>query len=134
MRSASLVANIDGLIGLGEQYGDVRVWTFTAPDGTDAGALRDMVTKGRDHARREIPSVVLGAAVADGKVSLVAATNEAGRAAGQSANAVLKAALPAVGGRGGGKDDMAQGGGADVSGVAAALAAATAAVRASVGA
>jgi len=128
-RSASLVANIDGIIGEGEDYGDVRMWTFVAPDGTDAQGLRELVTRGRDKARREVASVVLGASVADGKVSLVAATNEAGRAAGQSANRVLQAALAVVGGRGGGKDDMAQGGGTDVAAVAAALDAARAAVR-----
>jgi alanyl-tRNA synthetase len=134
MRSASLVANIDGLIGVAHEVGDVRMWTFVAPEGTDAAGLRELVTKGRDTARREIPSVVVGAAVADGKVSLVAATNEAGRGAGQSANRVLQAALAVVGGRGGGKDDMAQGGGTDTSGVDAAFEAATAEVRRSGGA
>ena len=134
MRSASLVANIDGLIGVAHEVGDVRMWTFVAPEGTDAGGLRELVTKGRDTARREIPSVVVGAAVADGKVSLVAATNEAGRAAGQSANRVLQAALSAVGGRGGGKDDMAQGGGTDTAAVDSAFEAATAEVRRSSGA
>jgi alanyl-tRNA synthetase len=129
MRSAALVANIDGLIGEAQDYGDVRMWTFVAPDGTDAGGLRELVTKGRDKARREIPSVLVGAAVSDGKVALVAATNEAGRAAGQSANRVLQAALSVVGGRGGGKDDLAQGGGADVAAIEAALEAARAAVR-----
>jgi alanyl-tRNA synthetase len=129
MRSASLVANIDGVIGLAHEYGDIRMWTFTAPEGTDAAGLRELVTMGRDKARHEIPSVVLGAAVLDGKVSLVAATNDAGRVAGQSANRVLQAALAAVGGRGGGKDDMAQGGGTDVTQVEQALAAAQAVVR-----
>ncbi len=129
MRSASLLADIDGVIGLAHEYGDVRMWTFTAPEGTDAAALRELVRTGRDKARHEIPSVVLGAAVLDGKVSLVAATNDAGRAAGQSANRVLQAALAVVGGRGGGKDDMAQGGGTDVTQVEQALAAAHAVVR-----
>jgi alanyl-tRNA synthetase len=129
MRSAALVANIDGIIGEAQDYGDVRMWTFIAPDGTDAGGLRELVTKGREKARREIPSVLVGAAVSDGKVALVAATNEAGRAAGQSANRVLQAALAVVGGRGGGKDDLAQGGGTDVAAVESALEAARAAVR-----
>ncbi|MDA8435598.1 MAG: alanine--tRNA ligase [Actinomycetales bacterium] len=129
MRSASLVANLDGVIGVAHEYGPVRMWTFTAPDGTDASGLRELVTKGRDKARREIPSVVVGAAVVDGKVSLVAATNDAGRAAGQSANRVLQAALAPVGGRGGGKDDMAQGGGGDTTAVEAALEAARVHVR-----
>jgi alanyl-tRNA synthetase len=129
MRSAALVANIDGLIGEAQDYGDVRMWTFVAPEGTDAAGLRELVTKGRDRARREIPSVLVGAAVADGKVALVAATNEAARTAGQSANRVLQPALAVVGGRGGGKDDLAQGGGTDPTAVEAALEAARAAVR-----
>ncbi|MFC6238342.1 alanine--tRNA ligase [Longivirga aurantiaca] len=134
VRSASLVANLEGILGNAQEVGQVRLWTFTAPDGTDAGGLRELVTKGRDAARQEIPSVVLGAAISDGKVSVVVATNAAGRAAGASANSVLQAALAAVGGRGGGKDDMAQGGGTDVTGVQAAFAAAAGAVRAAVGA
>ena len=133
-RSASLSANLEGILGAAQEVGQLRLWTFTAPDGTDAGGLRELVTKGRDAARRDVPSVVVGAAVADGKVSVVVATNEAGRTAGASANAVLQAALGAVGGRGGGKDDMAQGGGTDVSGLEAAFTAAAAAVRAAAGA
>ncbi|MCA0330082.1 MAG: alanine--tRNA ligase [Actinobacteria bacterium] len=134
VRSAQLVANLEGILGLGEQVGPVRVWTFAAPDGTDAAGLRELVTKGRDAARREIPSVVVGAAVGDGKVSVVAATNEAGRQEGQSANAVLQAALAVLGGRGGGKDDMAQGGGTETAKVDDAFAAVRAHVHATVGA
>ncbi|HET7900686.1 MAG TPA: alanine--tRNA ligase [Candidatus Nanopelagicales bacterium] len=134
MRSAQMLVNLDGILGTGEDIGGVRVWTFTAPEGTDAGGLREMVTRGRDQVRRELAGVVLGAAVADGKVSLVAATNDLARSAGQSANKVLQAALPHVGGRGGGKDDMAQGGGTDVAGVQAAFGAARESVRAAVGA
>ncbi len=133
MRSAQMLVNLDGIMGTGQEVGPVRFWTFTAPEGTDAGGLREMVTRGRDNARKEIASVVLGAAVADGKVSLVAATNEAGRGAGQSANKVLQAALGPVSGRGGGKDDMAQGGGTDTAGVDAAFAAALESIKASVG-
>jgi alanyl-tRNA synthetase len=51
----------------------------------------------------------------------VAATNDRARAAGLSANALVRAASPAIGGRGGGKDDVAQGGGTDASGVEQAL-------------
>ena len=130
VRSATLIANIDGVLGVAQEVGSVRMWTFTAPEGTDAAGLRELVTHGRERARREVPSVVIGAAVLDGKVSLAAATNEAGRAAGQSANRVLQAALAVVGGRGGGKDDMAQGGGTDTTAVEAAFGAARAAVEA----
>ena len=116
-------------MGTAEEVGTIRMWTFVAPEGTDAGELRTLVTHGRDHARREVPSVVVGAAVDGDKVSLVVATNEAGRAAGQSANRVLQAALAQLGGRGGGKDDMAQGGGTGAGSVDAAFAAAATAVR-----
>jgi len=54
-RSAAMVANLDGLLGAGQEVGDVRVWTFAAPEGTDAGGLRELVTKGRDKAPREAP-------------------------------------------------------------------------------
>jgi alanyl-tRNA synthetase len=134
MKSASLVANLDGLIGLGETYGDARIWTFQAPEGTDAQGLRELINKSIETVRREIPSVIVGSAVADGKVSIMVGTNAKGREVGLKASDVLKAALPAIGGRGGGKDDVAQGGGTDASGLEAAFIAARESVRATVGA
>jgi len=133
-QSASLVSNLEGIMGLGETYGDARIWTFLAPEGIDAAALRDLVSRGRDKAHQSIPSVVVGASVGSDKVSFVVATNAKGREAGLSASTVLGAALAAVDGRGGGKDDLAQGGGTNVSGVAAAFDAARESVRVSVGA
>jgi len=134
MKSASLVANLDGLIGLGETFGDARIWTFEAPDGTDSQGLRELINKSVEMVRREIPSVIVGSAVADGKVSIMVGTNAKAREVGLKASEVLKAALPVVGGRGGGKDDIAQGGGTDPSGLAAAFAAARDSVRITVGA
>ncbi len=134
MRSASLVANLDGLMGLGENYGEARVWTFSAPEGTDAQGLRELVNKAMDRVRQEIPSVVVGATVVDGKVSLIVNTNDRARALGLSAGAVLKAALVPIDGRGGGKDDAAQGGGTNPGGLEAAFTAAREAVRTTVGA
>ncbi|MEI6229559.1 MAG: alanine--tRNA ligase [Actinomycetes bacterium] len=134
MKSASLVANLDGLIGLGETFGDARIWTFEAPDGTDSQGLRELINKSVEMVRREIPSVIVGSAVADGKVSIMVGTNAKAREVGLKASEVLKAALPVVGGRGGGKDDIAQGGGTDPSGLAAAFAAARESVRITVGA
>ncbi len=59
---------------------------------------------------------------ADGKVAVVAAVNDAARERGLSANALVGAISPLVGGRGGGKDDVAQGGGSDTSRIDEALA------------
>jgi alanyl-tRNA synthetase len=53
----------------------------------------------------------------------VVAVNDAGRTAGMSANTLVRAASEILGGKGGGKDDVAQGGGADASRATEALAA-----------
>jgi len=60
---------------------------------------------------------------ASGKPSVVVAVNEAARSAGTSANTLVRAASEVLGGKGGGKDDVAQGGGADASKADDALAA-----------
>ena len=94
----------------------MRVWTFTAPEGTDAGGLRELVTKGRDKARREI-AVGRGRRRGrrrQGARSSRRPTRPAARR-GASANRCCRRRSACVGGRGGGKDDMAQGGGTDVS-------------------
>jgi alanyl-tRNA synthetase len=72
---------------------------------------------------------VVGVAESEGKVAAVAAVNEAAQSSGHSAQTLLRAALERVGGRGGGKDDLAQGGGSDPSGIPSALDAVAAAVR-----
>ena len=67
---------------------------------------------------------------AKGRPLVVVATNEAARAAGLKAGAMVKTATGVLGGGGGGKDDVAQGGGQDVGRTSAALDAVIAAVRA----
>jgi alanyl-tRNA synthetase len=52
--------------------------------------------------------------VANGRPLILVATNEAARAAGVKAGALVKTAAGVLGGGGGGKDDVAQGGGTDV--------------------
>ena len=47
----------------------------------------------------------------DGKVAIVTGASPQAIAMGITANTVLQAAAPAIGGRGGGKDEFAQGGG-----------------------
>ena len=128
-RSASLASNLDAIIGEGVDIGPVRLWSFKAPEGTSGNDLRELVMKARGRARQDVPVVVLAAAVSEGKVSLIAASSGPAIASGLGAGAVLKAALPSVDGRGGGKDDMAQGGGTRVDGIGAAFDAAAEFIR-----
>jgi len=60
--------------------------------------------------------------IESGKPIYIAAGNDAAVAAGFDAGGVVRALAPAVGGRGGGKPAMAQGGGEDASGIDSALA------------
>ena len=57
----------------------------------------------------------------DAKVPFVIATTEAARDAGVKAGDLVKEVAPLVGGRGGGKPDLAQGAGTDPAGIDAAL-------------
>ncbi len=118
VKSAQLVAGMDAIMGEGRDIGPIRVWTFQAPVGTSAADLRELAIKGRGRGRPEIAVVLVGSAICDDKVSMVAAANPRAIELGITASWLLNIALAGVGGRGGGKDDLAQGGGPDVAGVA----------------
>ena len=61
---------------------------------------------------------------------VLAATNDAARATGAKAGALVKIAAGVLGGGGGGRDDVAQGGGTDAAALPAALTAVTEALSA----
>ncbi len=129
VRKAQLSTSIEGIIGTGADIGPFRLWTFTLPDNLEAKDLRDVVLRARGMTRAEIPVAIMGAAVTGGKVALVAAANDTAQAQGLGANALLQAALPEVAGRGGGKADVAQGGGTRPEGLNPGFAAAAEYVR-----
>ena len=91
--------------------------------------LRSLVLSVRERLGAS-PAVVALAADVAGKPAVIVATNPASRDAGAKAGALAKVAAGVLGGGGGGKDDIAQGGGSDVSAIGAALEAITAAVAA----
>ncbi len=128
-RSAQLTADLDTIIGEGLQIGTVRAWAFQAPDGTSAGDLRELVMKAKGRMRAGSAWVVVGASADDGRAAVVAASAPEAAALGLGANDLLQAAMPAVSGRGGGKPELAQGGGATVEGIPDALAAVESLVR-----
>ena len=103
-------------------------------DGADSGDVRTMALNLRSRLTADQPGAAVLLGVSDGKVSVVAATNEAARARGVKANELIAAVTPFIDGRGGGKEDVAQGGGSDTSRLDDALAAAGAAVARASGA
>jgi len=88
-------------------------------DGASGGDVRTLALDVRGRLPGDRPGVVVVIGTTgsgdDTKVSVVAAVNEAAQHRGLSANALVGTVGPLVGGRGGGKDDVAQGGGSDAS-------------------
>jgi alanyl-tRNA synthetase len=97
-------------------------------DGAGGGDVRTLALDVRGRLPQGEPGVVVVIGALDGKVSVVAALNDEAQARGLSANDLVRAVGPLVGGKGGGKADVAQGGGADASRIDEALAAVTAEV------
>ena len=110
-KSAQMTASLEDILGTGVDIGAYRLWTFEAPEGTNPGELRDLVMRAKGMTRSDLPVAIVGGAINDGKLALVAAANDEAQRLGLGANDLLKAALETVGGRGGGKADVAQGGG-----------------------
>ena len=97
--------------------GDIKVLA-TVVDGADASTLRDTL----DHCKNKLGSgVVLLAAVDGDKISLVAGVTK-DLTDKVRAGDVMKEFAGRVGGKGGGRPDMAQGGGTDVGALEPALA------------
>ena len=122
LRGKQTLAAAADLAASATDVGGVAVVT-ASPVGLSGGDLRSLALDVRGRLGEQ-PVVVVLASAADGKVALIATVNPAAQQRGLSANDLLRAAAPAVGGRGGGKPDVAQGGGTDPAGIPAALAAA----------
>jgi alanyl-tRNA synthetase len=114
VRVGQLLSSAGDLAASAVEVDGIAVVAARAP-GAAGADVRTLATDVRARLAADRPGVVVLIGDGDGKVSVVAATNEAARARGLSANRLLGAVGPIVGGRGGGKDDLAQGGGTDVS-------------------
>lgn len=132
MRGQQLQAEAGKLVKSAAPVGGVRVIAHDAGEGVAAGDLRTLATDLRARLGEAEPSVVALAGESDSRAALVVATNAAAREAGIKAGALLRDAAAAMNGRGGGKDDLAQGGGGEPSLVPVALETITAALRARV--
>ena len=121
VRAAAVLAGAGTLAGQAVDVGGVAVVAQRAPDGLGGAELRKLAGDVRGRLDPARPGVVVLLAAADGRASFVATVNDAGRTAGLSAGELVRAFAPAVDGRGGGKDDFAQGSGTNAGGIAAAL-------------
>ena len=93
-------------------------------DGLEAGELREAWDAIRDKANGGDVACFLATATPEGKVALLAAATDGAVKAGFGAGDVIRKVAEYVGGRGGGRPNMAQAGGKDAAGIEAALAAA----------
>ncbi|WP_210502400.1 alanine--tRNA ligase [Nocardioides xinjiangensis] len=119
-RLAQLLGASADLAAGAAQVGPVRLVAHRA-DGAGGGDVRNLAMDVRGRLPHGEPGVVVVIGQADGKVSVVAATNEEARSRGLSAGDLVRAVGPLLGGKGGGKDDVAQGGGSDASRIDEAL-------------
>lgn len=112
-KTADLLAGVEDMLGAGREVGGVHLWTFQAPDGLGGKELRDIVMHAKGRVSKDVPAVYVGTATSEDTASIIVACTPAAIAAGVRAKDVMAVANERLGGRGGGKDDVAQGGGAD---------------------
>ncbi|BDZ43503.1 alanine--tRNA ligase [Paraoerskovia sediminicola] len=121
VRQGQLLAQAASLASGAETVGAARLVLHDAGEVASADDLRALVLDVRARLGEDGAVVVAAGGVAKGRPLVVVATNADARAAGVRAGVLAKGAAGALGGGGGGKDDMAQGGGTDVTALPAAL-------------
>jgi alanyl-tRNA synthetase len=114
LHSAELLGSAAELAGGAADVAGAALVTHRAPDGTAADDMRKLALDIRGRLAAGRPGVVVVAGVAADRPTVVIAVNDAARQRGLSAGSLVQTAAAALGGRGGGRDDVAQGGGAPV--------------------
>ncbi len=102
---------------------DIRGVSFVGyfAEGAAGGDVRTLALDVRGRLGMDRPVVVAIIGVVDGKPSVVVAVNDPARESGLNAGQLVRVAATRLGGNGGGKDDVAQGGGTNASAAPAAL-------------
>jgi alanyl-tRNA synthetase len=106
---------LDSAAELAQRAADVAGASYVAhraPDGTSAENIRKLALDIRGRLAPDRAGVAVVAGVPTDRPTVVVAVNDAGRSRGLAAGRLVLTAAGALGGRGGGKDDVAQGGGA----------------------
>jgi alanyl-tRNA synthetase len=116
LRSAQLLSGADGLAAGAQDVGGVAFVAHRVPDGTVADGIRKLALDVRGRLPAQRPGVVMVAGVPADRPTVVITVNDAARAQGLAAGALVRTAAGVLGGGGGGRDDIAQGGGAPLGG------------------
>jgi alanyl-tRNA synthetase len=128
VQSQKLAGLVPELLKSVTSAGKYKVLAREIENVTSSDALRDLTVKLRDELSSE-PGVVALAAVVDSKPVVIVAANKDAQDLGAKAGDLVRIASQILGGGGGGKADMAQGGGSDASKIAEALQAITESLR-----
>ena len=113
-RKNQLSGSINDYLKSAHEVNGVKVANFLAEGELSANDVRELVTNVRGQLG-ESAAVVIGAGISGGKVNVVVATNDAARKNNLNAGEILNEVLSKLDGKGGGKADMAQGAGSNIS-------------------
>ena len=116
VRLQRLLASAGDLAAGARSVGDVRLVTTRVPEGAGSAEVRTLALDVRGRLPGDLPGVVAVVGASAGKPAVVVTVNDAARDRGLSASGLVKVAAQVLGGSGGGKDDVAQGGGAPLTG------------------
>ncbi|MFI6082077.1 alanine--tRNA ligase [Streptomyces sp. NPDC051217] len=122
-RAEKVLAAAAGLVEGARDVRGTALVTGQVPDGTSADDLRRLVLDVRGRITGGRPAVVALFTTVGGRPLTVIATNEAARERGLKAGELVRAAAKTLGGGGGGKPDVAQGGGQNPEAIGDAVAA-----------
>lgn len=122
LRVQQVLSSAGELADKGTDVNGVTLVAEQVADGVDGSALRALASEVRNRLGSR-PAVVALFSPNDSKVNFVVGVNEAGQDKGLAAGKLVPSFAGELEGRGGGKPDMAQGGGSNPAGVKAAIAA-----------
>ncbi|MFZ4064978.1 MAG: alanine--tRNA ligase, partial [Rhodoluna sp.] len=109
-QSAALSSRVPELIASGKELDKATLISATVDQVSSVESLRDLAIKVRDNSNASA-TVIAIFGVVDAKPAVVVVANELAQANGVKAGELVKTASQILGGGGGGKSDIAQGGG-----------------------
>jgi alanyl-tRNA synthetase len=114
LRAARLLESAGQIAAAAEDISGMALVAHRVPDGTDPDDIRKLALDVRGRVPRSRPAVVMIVGLPADRPVVVIAVNEAGQGFGLSAGNLVGIAARALGGGGGGRPDVAQGGGAPI--------------------